>query len=123
MQVGDGANFIFPEHVGIESVVACAPSHDHNLLPPVKEVGVIPLYICLYMDFLMIFQTFSEEEDDEELVKVSSIATIIISNTFKAIETGLTSGKLQVLLKTPSTESVPVAANLATSPESGLVRC
>ena len=71
----------------------------------------------------MFFQTFSEGEDDEELVKVSSIATIIISNTFKAIETGLNSGKLQVLLMTPSTESVPVPANLATSPESGLVRC
>ena len=71
----------------------------------------------------MFFQTFSEEEDGEELVKVSSIATIIISNTFKAIETGLTSGKLQVLLTTPSTESVPVAADLAPSSESGVVRC
>ena len=33
----------FPEHVGIESVVARAYSHDHSLLPPLKEVEVIPL--------------------------------------------------------------------------------
>ena len=33
----------FPEYVGIESVVALAYSHDHSLLPTVKEVEVVPL--------------------------------------------------------------------------------
>lgn len=72
--------------------------------------------------YIFLFFLQLEEYNQGPVMKTTSIATIIICNTFKSIETGLTSGKLQILLTAPSTDSLPVAQNCLVGYESGTVR-